>query len=218
MDVRKCEQCGTAFSPRREHERFCSGQCRVTWNRNHSRSGLHGGAGVPLDGESGGEFGGGPLGWAVTAMGDTVGRLGRTPSEDQAQALIVIAEAVWWVTIVDATLVRYHPDVYDSALAELADRDVDGSLAGLRFVRNQLGYHADSADFVAAVPDGTTISWRWKAVDCPALEALPPRGQEWEASRYAAYREYLSGHLVGDTFRRAAAFLTTASATVLPST
>ena len=29
----------------------------------------------------------------------------------------MITEAVWWVTMVDATLVRYHPDTYSDVLA-----------------------------------------------------------------------------------------------------
>ena len=29
----------------------------------------------------------------------------------------MISEAVWWVTIVDATLVRHHPEAYDGVLA-----------------------------------------------------------------------------------------------------
>ena len=45
--------------------------------------------------------------------------LARRGASDRAQAFAVIGEAVWWVTIVDATLVRYYPDEYDSALAGL---------------------------------------------------------------------------------------------------
>jgi hypothetical protein len=35
-------------------------------------------------------------------------------------AFAVIGEAVWWVTIVDATLVRHHPDIYDNVMASQA--------------------------------------------------------------------------------------------------
>lgn len=47
-----CEQCGTVFEPRREHERFCSARCRIAWNRENT-SGQH-------NGDT-------PLGWSVTA-------------------------------------------------------------------------------------------------------------------------------------------------------
>ena len=39
-DSRRCEQCGKVFEPRREHSRFCSSLCRVTWNRENAGSQL----------------------------------------------------------------------------------------------------------------------------------------------------------------------------------
>jgi hypothetical protein len=45
----------------------------------------------------------------------------------------VIGEAVWWVTIVDATLVRHHLDVYDGALAARPPAErrlIEGTLGG----------------------------------------------------------------------------------------
>ena len=201
MDIRKCEQCGEVFSPRREHARFCSARCRVAWNREHT------GASGPA---------GGALGWAVAAMGDTCARLGRVRPKDQVQGLTVISEAVWWVTIVDATLVRYHPDVYDRALAGQPDRLlVEGTLAGLRFVRNQMGYHADPLDFVTPSPSSPATTWRWRPATRPELAALPARGQEWESSRYEAYQARLAGHSIGETFRRTVSFLGAASASVI---
>jgi hypothetical protein len=122
-DIRDCEQCGTAFEPRREHARFCSARCRVAWNREHA-----------------GSTGDTALGWSVTAMADSEQRLRQAQSLDLPQALAVISEAVWWVTMVDATVVRYHPATYDRALARVdpaARRVIEGTFAGLRFVRNR---------------------------------------------------------------------------------
>ena len=34
-DSRTCERCGAVFVPQREHARFCSGDCRSGWNREH---------------------------------------------------------------------------------------------------------------------------------------------------------------------------------------
>jgi hypothetical protein len=48
------------------------------------------------------------LQWAVTAMSDTTDRLPRARVWDRPRAFALIGEAVWWVTIVDATLVRHH--------------------------------------------------------------------------------------------------------------
>jgi hypothetical protein len=198
-DTRECAQCGTVFVPLREHARFCSAACRVAWNRQR--------AGNPAAGE-------GALGWSVTAMRETTDRLLRARAWDRPQAFSVISEAVWWVTMVDATLVRYHPDTYSVLLDghDPAVRQViEDTFAGLRFVRNQMGYEADHDDFIQPWPDGSVsdlvAAWTWRPVSEPTLTALPPRGQDWEMMRYRAYQAQLAGHPVGDTFRRAAAFL-----------
>ena len=104
-DTRSCEQCGATFAPRREHARFCSARCRVAWNREKT-SDLAAGMSA--------------LQWSLTAMSDTTERLARIRAGDRPRAFTVIAEAVWWVTIVDATLVRHHPDTYDAVMASQA--------------------------------------------------------------------------------------------------
>ena len=55
---------------------------------------------------------------------------------DRPRAFAVIGDAVWWVTIVDTTLVRHHPDVYDSVLAgqpapqrQLVEKTLTGLIA-----------------------------------------------------------------------------------------
>jgi hypothetical protein len=154
------------------------------------------------------------LRWAFTAMHDTTRRLGRVRASDRAQAFAVIGEAVWWVTIVDATLVRHYPDDYDAALARLPARErqaTETTFAGLRFVRNRMGYHADHADFIEpaideAGRDAPITEWTWRSLPEPAVATLPPRGQEWELSRYQAYQDLLAGHSVGETFGRTADF------------
>ena len=200
-ETRACERCGTSFVPRREHARFCSPACRAVWNREHIGD-LKAGTSA--------------LAWAITAMNDTTQRLSQVTAWHQAQAFAVIAEAVWWVTMVDATLVRHHLDAYDGAIAGQAPAErqqTEQTLAGLRFVRNQIGDEADLADFVApgqTRPDsgnGHITGWTWKPVAEPKLTALAPRRQSWEMTRYQAYQAQLAGHTIGDTFTRAAAFL-----------
>jgi endogenous inhibitor of DNA gyrase (YacG/DUF329 family) len=200
-DTRDCEQCGTVFAPRREHARFCSARCRVAWNRENTRD--------PATEAS-------ALDWAITAMRDATGRLVRVTERDRPRAFAVISEAMWWVTIVDATLVRYHPDTYDEVLAgqPAAERRlIEATLSGLRFVRNRMGHYLDPADFIQPAEsrsgpgDGGIMAWTWKSVPQPALASLPPRGQAWEMTRYRAYEAQLAGHTVGETFERAAAFL-----------
>jgi hypothetical protein len=200
-DTRECEQCGTVFAPRREHARFCSARCRVAWNRENTRD--------P-------EAEASAFDWAITAMRDATGRLMRVTGRDRPRAFAAISEAMWWITIVDATLVRYHPDTYDEVMAAQPGAErrlIEGTLSGLRFVRNRMGQYLDPADFIEPADshsgpgDAGIRAWTWKPVRRPALAPLPPRGQAWEMTRYRAYQAQLAGHTMGETFERAAGFL-----------
>jgi hypothetical protein len=200
-DLRRCEQCRALFEPRREHARFCSARCRVAWNREHAGSRRV--EATALD-------------WSLTAMDEVTGRLGSVRAADRQQAFAVISEAVWWVTIVDGTLVRYHHEVYDAAMANHAPagrRLIEGTLAGLRFVRNRMGYYTDHADFMELrkSPSGAKRAritvWRWRSLPEPDLGSLPPRGQAWEMTRYQAYQAQLADRTIGETFGQASAFL-----------
>ena len=101
-EVRECAQCGAPFTPQREHARFCSAGCRMAWNREHA--GVAAAPAVAID-------------WSVTAMSEAAGRLAIARDWDAVRLAAAVAEAVWWVTLVDATLVRYHPHAYEAALA-----------------------------------------------------------------------------------------------------
>jgi hypothetical protein len=200
-DTRHCEQCGTLFAPRREHARFCSARCRVAWNRENAADRS---AGVSA------------LDWSIAAMREATGRLGRAGAEDRPRAFAVVSEAVWWTTIVDGTLVRYHPAAYDGVLASRAPAErhlIEETMAGLRFVRNQAASDVDYADFIQPGPahpdsgDSHVTAWTWMPVPEPELVSLPVRGQAWEMTRYRAYRAQLAGRTIGEIFGRAAAFL-----------
>jgi len=210
-ETRGCEECGAAFTPRREHARFCSARCRVAWNREHT--------GDRASEES-------ALDWSMTAMRDATGRLLRAAPRDRARPFAVISEAVWWVTIVDATLVRYHPDTYDIVLASQPGKErrlIEDTLGGLRFVRNRMGQYLDPVDFIHPVEgssgpgDLQFTAWTWKSVPRPELDSLPLRGQEWEMTRYRAYEAQLAGHTVGETFGRAVDFLKLAAEQASPA-
>jgi anti-sigma B factor antagonist len=208
-DRRRCGQCGTVFVPRREHARFCSARCRAAWNREH--------VGDPLAGAS-------ALLWSVTAMSEATAWLPQARTWDRARAYAAVGEAVWWVTIVDATLVRHHPDAYDALMSGqfAAQRPlIEATLAGLRYVRNQADGDAGLAPFIqagapGAAGHGRITGCRWKPVPLPTVVSLPPRGQAWEISRYQAYQAQLAGRTIGEIFRRAATFLTLAAANAGP--
>ena len=160
-DTKICEQCGTSFAPRREHARFCSARCRVAWNR-------HNASDPPAET--------GALDWSITAMRETTGRLLRTTDWDRANGFAVISEAVWWVTMVDATLMRYHPDIHGHVLAGQDPGQcqmTEDTFAGLRFVRNRMGYDTDPTDFIQPLASrpgaGRIAAWTWRPVPEPAL-------------------------------------------------
>jgi hypothetical protein len=205
-NIRRCDQCGTSFVPRREHARFCSARCRVAWNRQNST-----GPGPEQD----------ALDWSSTAMREATDRLLRYSEPSRPHGFVMISEAVWWITIVDATLVRYHPDAYNAVLAgqPAGEREqTEGTLGGLRFVRNWMGYHLDHSDFIRPRQrhpgsDGVAIAtWTWRSLPEPAITSFAPVRKEWELERYQAYQTYLAGHAVGEVFDRAAGFLGLATA------
>ena len=152
-------------------------------------------------------------------MTETIERLSAVVRWDRSPAFTAISEAVWQVTLVDATLVRHHLDTYDGILARqaLAQRRLsEQTLAGLRFVRNHIGHEASLTGFLQpgrpGACSGRISGWRWKPVPEPALASLSPRGRAWEAARFRAYREQLVARTIGQTFGRAAEFLELAAA------
>jgi hypothetical protein len=207
--TRDCEQCGRLFVPPREHSRFCSARCRLAWNRQN--------AGDRQIWDC-------ALGWSTAAMREATGRLATTGAAELRQGLALVSDAVWALTIVDATLVRYHPRQYDGALAikgPAGRRLIEATFAGLRFVRNRMGYHEDPADFVDAVGhagsrESAVTAWMWRHLPEPALGSLPPHGRSWELSRYRAYQDQLAGRPVGDSLALAAEFLTLATDAAQP--
>jgi hypothetical protein len=213
-DIRECEECGAAYAPRREHARFCSSACRMAWHRAR----LTGDAETSVAAETS------ALLWSIAAMTDTVQRLPAIRAWDQPVAFAAVAEAVWRTTIVDATLVRHYPEAYDAVMARQPGgqrRLTEGTLGGLRFVRNQMTCEEDHAGFIRQAALGVTpgdghgagpvATWAWRPVPEPPA-ASRPGGQAWEQARYQAYQEFLAGRRVGDTFGLAAAFLTDAGA------
>jgi hypothetical protein len=52
----------------------------------------------------------------------------------------------------------------------------------------------------------------------PALGSLASRRQAWEMARYRAYQAELAGRTIGETFRRAVAFLTLTGADAASTT
>jgi hypothetical protein len=175
----------------------------MAWNREHA--GVAAAPAVAID-------------WSVIAMTEAAGRLNVAGAWDLHRVAAAVGEAVWWVTLVDATLVRYHQRDYESALASKAvrRRKTEGTLEGLRYVRNQLGNSVDPAEFVYPAVGGD-VGWVWRPLPVPGLEALAPRARQWELSRYHAYQERLAGRDIARTFARCTEFLAQAAGLVSSS-
>ena len=197
-EIRECAQCGTPFRPGREHARFCSARCRMAWNRAHA--GVAAAPAVAID-------------WSVTAMTEATGRLAAATEWDLPHLAVAVGETVWWVTLVDATLVRYHPEPYEKALASNAVKrhKTEKSLAGLRYVRNQLGRGAEPGSFIQPA-GGAGAGWTWQPLPEPCLDGFTATGRHWELNRYKAYQSRLAGHDIGSVFTRCAEFLAYAAA------
>jgi hypothetical protein len=174
----------------------------MAWNREHV--GVAAAPAVAID-------------WSVTAMTEAAGRLGAAGAWDLHRVAVAVGETVWWVTLVDATLVRYHPRVYESALASWAvgRRKTEETLEGLRYVRNQLGRSVDPAEFVRPVTGsavtGSAAAWAWHPLPEPRLGQLAPRARRWELSRYRAYQTRLAGRDIARTFAHCSEFLAQAA-------
>jgi hypothetical protein len=206
IDVRKCAQCGTEFAPLREHARFCTPRCRIAWNRRNA-----------LDPAADGT-----LPWAVSAMQAATDRLLAATTADPTAAFMVVTEAVWWVTLVDATLVRYHQAAYGRLLARRDDKErqaIEDTFAGLRFVRNQMGRQPSPGDVIrpprqSGGPPGRVAEWTWTPAREPVLVAQPGGSHDWEHTRHRSYQAQLAGHRIGASFTQAAGFLQQAWTTI----
>ena len=162
----------------------------------------------------------------MAGMRDVTERLSLDRPADPAAAFTAVAEAVWWVTIIDARLVRQYTDLYDDVLAAHATVQrpvIEGTLAGLRFVRNTMSFPHERADFIRppAYPGGgdggVVAAWMWQRMPEAALGRLPATMRPWEANRYRAYRACVADRTVGEVFGRAAAFLNVAASRAAPS-
>jgi hypothetical protein len=197
-EVRECAQCGDEFTPRREHARFCSARCRMAWNDEHA--GVAAAPAAAID-------------WSVTAMTEAAAGLSRSGEWDLPRIAEAVGDAVWWVTLVDATLVRYHPRNYEGALADRSARrrETEQTLEGLRYVRNQLGKSVDPTDLICPATGDSTASWTWQPLPRPDLAGLGHRARKWELSRYRAYQARLAGHDITATLTWCAEFLALAA-------
>jgi hypothetical protein len=174
----------------------------MAWNREHA--GVAAAPAVAID-------------WSGIARTEAAGRLATAGTWDLHRVAAAVGETVWWVTLVDATLVRYHPRDYESALASKAvrRRKTELTLEGLRYVRNQLGKSVEPDEFVCpAVGDDGAGGWAWRPLPEPGLGGLAQRARQWELSRYRAYQGRLAERDIARSFARCTEFLAQAAGLV----
>lgn len=130
-------------------------------------------------------------------MSEATGRLPTVKVWDQERACAATGEAVWWITLVDATLLRHHPGVFDKVMAAHAPtgrRLIVETLAGLRFVRNQIGRGALLGEAIDPGAGSRRITgWAWKPVPEPTVTWLSNRAQAWELHGTAPTRHAWPG-------------------------
>jgi anti-anti-sigma factor len=204
-DSRSCEQCEAVFVAQREHARFCTSDCQAAWDREH--------LGDPAVATS-------ALTWSIAAMSEATARLPAVKVSDQVRAFAAIEEAVWWITMVDATLVRHRPAPYDAVLADHTPPErqvIEQILAGLLFVRNCISRGTGLGQAVDTFTGTSRVTgWAWKPVRRPAPAELPPRAQAWELARHRAYLAVLAGRTIGETIGKAVTFLSLAGSQPQP--
>jgi hypothetical protein len=148
-------------------------------------------------------------------MSDTTERLASVNASDRPQAFALLGEAVWCITIVDATLVRYHAETYDAVMADQTPAErrlIEGTLAGLRFVRNRIGHEVDLAEFIESGAHGPgageerVTGWAWMSVpNWRSRRFCRARGRGDDA--VSGVPDQLAGRTIGERFERVAAFL-----------
>ena len=190
-----CRQCSAVLAAPLDHAPFCRPECRATWNRERM-------------GEAG------ALAWSVAAMSEATGRLALVRTGDVPQALAAVEEAVWWITMVDATLMRHHLDVYEGVLGAsgAAERFRTGqTLAGLSFVRDRIGADTDLSEVVdtslSRAADRRITNWRWMRIPAPPVGPAKHQ-QDQAAAGYRAYQGQLAGRMIGEAIGLAVTFLT----------
>ena len=137
-DIRHCDQCGRAFEPRREHARFCSAPCRVAWNREHRRD-----PATELR----------ALDWSVAGLAELAPRLAalsaRRPGPGggggQRGGLAGHDRGRHADQVLPGRVRRGA-----GPAAPSQRRLIEGTMAGLRFVRNRMRSEAERDAFICA--------------------------------------------------------------------
>ena len=109
------------------------------------------------------------------------------PAAGTGDGFAVISEAVSSVTIVDATLVRYHSDIYGGLLAgqippgggSPRKHSAGCGSSGTGWATTRTTRLRPAAEPGPGVLNPPVADWTWRSVREPALPTLTERGREW---------------------------------------
>jgi hypothetical protein len=147
----------------------------------------------------------------MKALNDAADRVSKIAASDLPRAFAAIAEAVWWVTIVNDSLRHNHRAAYERAAA-LTSPDPTGALNGLRSVRNRIGHKVDLVDYIQPVAsrewsaDGRVTAWAWKHVAPPEQDDRTGAQHRRDVELHQAYERELAGGNIWQPFMLATGF------------
>lgn len=129
---------------------------------------------------------------------------------DEISFFASVAEAVWWLTMLDETLWK---EKYDGVSYEsIRYSSPEGVLLiGLRYARNRQ-VHDTKVTGMQGNPllgqdDAGSDPWRWRSLDARGVPAYEPQEGRWGENGEQVYRDLMATHEVLPTLQRAAGFL-----------
>lgn len=141
----------------------------------------------------------------LLALGSAIDRAREAQSDaDTITFFASVAEAMWWVTMLDETL--WQTDSYESNRAS----DTGDLLLGIRYARNRQVHDAKVTGMqgnpLLARTRANGEPWSWRLLDDPEVPAYEPRGVWGERGEHA-YRDRMATHEVLSALVIAADFL-----------
>jgi len=129
---------------------------------------------------------------------------------DEISFFASVAEAMWWLTMLDEALWPTH-------LANVSYKSARDSspgarlLLGLRYARNRQVHDTQVTGMQGNPllgPDNAhNDAWRWRSLDAPEVPPYEPREDRWGEKQEQVYRDFMATNEVLPTLLSAANFL-----------
>lgn len=129
---------------------------------------------------------------------------------DEVSFFASLAEAMWWMTMLDEALWGTHNSEvgYESARSSCHE---GMHLLGLRYARNRQVHDTEVAGMqgnpLLAGNETNGGEWTWRSLDAPGVLAYAPQGSRWGEIGEQAYRDRMATREVLPTLEEAAGSL-----------